>query len=155
MKNIIVAFIMGIFFNGMLYAQDTLKIYDLIVNISSKTNITLPSSPTSSVSPAVSDTAYLAAVFKINHPENTSQIYISIGTAQDGSEVKSDMINIVNQGGVYHMVSGNTDICRFWGLSTNYFIPILKTNLAQCNWLTIYAKDNTGNYSSKKYFKIH
>lgn len=154
MRKIGIVFIC-IFFQHVLRAQDSLRIYDLIVNISSSTSLSPPSRQSGAVTPNVPDSVNLSAVFKVNDPGSISQIFISIGASQDGSEVKSDVINVVNENGIYHMRSGNTEICRFWGLSTNYSVSIRKTNLAQANWFTIYAKDNAGNYTARKYFKIH
>lgn len=124
---------------------DTLKVYDvaLVHNYGYKFKVfdTVPN-------PGIDS---LKVIFKLNHPENTERIYVSIGSVKDSGDVRSGAYDVIFSNGEYSFVmNGNTH--KIYG-SSGYCTYALNAGERQvAAWVTIYAEDNSGYLSERKYY---
>ena len=146
-------------FTTVLKAQsDSLKVTDLTVLLNQKADTTLHNDildPGATPASAAAPTDYdLTAYFKLNHPENTSEVYIKIGAATDASQFKNETLTVVQQGQGYKLMQGTALAAKFWAQSASYKVTVTAADLSNVKWMTVYAKDKNGVFTSKKYFKI-
>ena len=154
-------FVFMFLFSVLTKAQDSLVVYDVIGSVGPTPVAASPVLPpnTPGAAPAVVTSVVptqfnLLCVFRISDPSFTNKVYIKIGTAPDAGELKNETLTKVMHTGVNYLQRGGTDVCSFKDKAVAYQITINQNDLVNAKWITVYTKDNSGNYSLKKYFKI-
>lgn len=131
-----------------LYAQDSLKLFNLVAlftpleeSVDSVGNYKPPTR------------AEIKILFKISNPEKLEQAFILVGNAENDGNIKNETLTAVASNGDYFLNDVNLKTFKIWGQSCYYTfeIPIEERKNIKC--VTVYIKDKAGNISEKKYFK--
>lgn len=144
----------AVLFANVLKAQDSLYVYDIgAIRVFGKTTISRIEKDSLIETSVHTDTSIkFHIVFKLNDVSLAKNLILKIGNTQNGGEILDANANIIhNQNYVLQYNGNSTEIINNCG---GLIVTMNSQQYQQAKWLTIYAKNKNGTFSSKKYFLI-
>lgn len=139
-KYIMKKFLLLVFFmpcSGLIFSQGV-HLMDLTI---------LPLFNTENVS---TDTIDYLFNYKIDMPENASQMVLKLGSIEESSDVMEIVADIIHENGENY-ISYNNHLYLIYGIQAKLLLSLSKTQIEDTSVFTLYIIDNSGTESNHYY----